>query len=330
MTNNHDRKVVQILRKVGMTNASKITDTLQGNIWRASAMIVDHSSQPAPSSVVIKVADRYLQENKLAKVGNQRVKVAENILTEAKIMQILSANKDCPASIVKFYQFFKTGTDFYLVMEDGGSSLFDFVVKAHDLIRTGKIELSHWQKVVMLICQQMVECIEYLHTQNICHLDISLENFLINDVTVIKTVEGNSEHIEFVTDDIQVKLCDFGLAQRFKDDSSLCSKYCGKPNYKSPEVVAKKGKFSAKKNDIWCVGVCLFMLSFGTAPWKTASPNDDGFKCISNGYLKPVLESWGIVHYASDDLIDLLGSIFQAESSRVSLDEIQVHAWLKK
>ena len=66
--------------------------------------------------------------------------------------------------------------NFYLVMEDGGHSLFAFVQKAHSLIQAGNLEISHWNEVCKVIFKQMVECVEYLHSQGICHMDISLEN----------------------------------------------------------------------------------------------------------------------------------------------------------
>merc|ERR1712099_211166 len=100
-------------------------------------------------------------------------------------------------------------------MEDGGVPLFEFITNAHNLISQGKIEIADWQKVVNIIFKQMVECIEYLHSKNVCHFDVSLENFLINDVEIEIEVHGDDHKIRFLTDDIQIKLCDFGLAELF-------------------------------------------------------------------------------------------------------------------
>eukprot|EP00488_Nonionellina_sp_1-RS-2012_P001378 TRINITY_DN2207_c0_g1_i1.p1 TRINITY_DN2207_c0_g1~~TRINITY_DN2207_c0_g1_i1.p1 ORF type:complete len:132 (-),score=44.14 TRINITY_DN2207_c0_g1_i1:87-425(-) len=105
--------------------------------------------------------------------------------------------------------------DLYLVMEDGGSSLFDFVTKAHNLVTANKIDIRHWQKVCEIMLQQMMQVTEYIHSKNVAHFDISLENFLINDVQIEVDRNGGHERIRFVMDDIQIKLCDFGLAQIF-------------------------------------------------------------------------------------------------------------------
>ena len=28
----------------------------------------------------------------------------------------------------------------------------------------------------------------------------------------------------------------------------------------SPEIIKRKKQFDAKKNDVWCLGICLFMM----------------------------------------------------------------------
>lgn len=116
---------------------------------------------------------------------------------------------------LKFVYTFYSKTDFYLIEEDGGSGLFYFVKKAHELIKAGRIDLSHWKDAVAVILKQMAECIEFLHSHNIAHFDISLENFVINDVSIVvdtKYENGTkTEKIRFVLDNIQIKLIDFGM-----------------------------------------------------------------------------------------------------------------------
>ena len=98
--------------------------------------------------------------------------------------------------------------NYYLIMEDGGQSLFDFIVKAHRLIIVGHFSIYEWHKMVKVIFKQMIECIQYIHNKNICHFDISLENFLINDVDVVHKSDGLG--LKFIHSSVQIKLCDFG------------------------------------------------------------------------------------------------------------------------
>ena len=249
-------------------------------------------------------------------------------------------------------------------MEYGGKSLFDFIVRAHQLILSGNIDIDEWQKVIKVIFKQMIECIEFIHKHNICHFDISLENFLINDVQIqeIKTENNyihnnnnnnniqitdrkqikttNHSKIKFILQDLQIKLCDFGLAESFntikqeqdKEDNNISfksNKWCGKPNYQSPEINLKKPDFNGKCNDIFCLGVCLFMMTIGNAPWRFAHKSDELFNHMFEGKLVHILRSWNKSQYFNQEWVDLMESIFKYEDKRITLERIKQHSWLK-
>eukprot|EP00484_Ammonia_sp_Unknown_P022755 CAMPEP_0197030246 /NCGR_PEP_ID=MMETSP1384-20130603/9517_1 /TAXON_ID=29189 /ORGANISM="Ammonia sp." /LENGTH=353 /DNA_ID=CAMNT_0042459555 /DNA_START=42 /DNA_END=1103 /DNA_ORIENTATION=- len=340
MSQSQDKDIIALLQKLHFVNVNKIADSLQGSVWRAT-LRADSSSGARP--MVIKVANQYLQVNSLGRIGQQMVKCQEDIISEAKILKFATKHADCPKSIIRFYQLLKTETDLFLFMEDGGDSLFDFVTNAHALIQSGQLDIEHWKEVSKLIFKQMLHCIEYLHSKNICHGDVSMENFLISGASLKHqtpvltdndsgdSLDGNDEvadTVEYDLEKIQIKLCDFGLATLFANDKCLSNKWCGKKNYKSPEVVAKKKVFRAKKNDIWCLGVTLFMMSTGNAPWDEASETDEIYVYMANGFMKGILKSWNLSKFVNDDLLDLFESIFQSEVKRISLPEIQSHSWL--
>ena len=98
-------------------------------------------------------------------------------------------------------------------MEDGGGPLFDFVKSAHKMIRLGMLDISHWIQVVKVIFQQMIECIQFIHSKNICHFDVAMDNYLINDVLIYLDENANThqQKVLLAMDDIQVKICDFGI-----------------------------------------------------------------------------------------------------------------------
>lgn len=75
-----------------------------------------------------------------------------------------------------------------------------------------------------VIFKQILRSLEYLHSHNVSHRDLKLENFLL-------TKTGDISHI---------KLADFGLAKLLKWGSM--DTVCGTPNYVAPEVIAFKGK----------------------------------------------------------------------------------------
>merc|ERR1712154_577173 len=99
--------------------------------------------------------------------------------------------------------------------------------------------------------------------------------------------------LKFLHKTAKLKLCDFGLAEIFDKKSGFQSnKYCGKPNYKSPEISEQKKSFNAKSNDIWCLGVCLFMMIIGSSPWKISNDNDGRFSLIIAGNIEQLITSW--------------------------------------
>eukprot|EP01083_Nonionella_stella_P286986 976793_1 len=326
------RKILRVLKKIGFTQGTKIVDTLQGSIWRA-----EKKKKTSPGeTAIIKITDQHLHKHSLTvPINGNRYHVKEDILLEQSILKYLTEQENVPKSVVKFEKFCRSNSSYYLVMEDGGSSLFNFINKSHQLARLPKVEVCNWSEVVHIIFKQMIECIDYIHSKNVCHFDISLENFVINDVDieVVKSINTHVHKLKFVTDNIQIKLVDFGLAQLFTKSDCLSSKICGKMNYKSPEVISKKKGFDAKKNDIWCLGVCLFSMATGGSIWDSASENNIIFQHVMSGHLQHVLKKWKFIsnNYDMDnDLIDLLQSIFQYESCRIKLKSIKAHEWLKK
>eukprot|EP01084_Bolivina_argentea_P158447 276005_1 len=265
--------MISVLTNIGFRQISKIADTLQGGIYSATH---DENCK----SMVIKVTNRYLHNQSSALINNNLYNCNENIIIESNILKYLTQKSHCPDSIVKFVSFSETNTDYLLCMENGGSSsLFQFIRKGHELIKSKTIEIDHWRKACKIIFKQMVECIDYIHSQNIIHFDISLENFLINDVKIIlKQFKKKDDILEFQLDDIKIKICDFGLARVVKP-TEISTRFVGKSNYKSPENCNKQ-EFDPQQNDIWSLGICLFCLITGIFPFNKAVDSDDAFKFI--------------------------------------------------
>eukprot|EP00483_Globobulimina_turgida_P000787 UN00788 len=174
----------------------------------------------------------------------------------------------------------------------------------------------------------MVECIHFMHARNVVHFDISLENFLINDIKieVIQNIKTQKCKLKFVSNDIQIKLCDFGLAELFTKEECQSNKNTGKKQYKSPELLSQK-QFDAKANDIWCFGVCIFMIATGCPPWDVADKTDKTFNYVMKYSIEDLLTYWKIIDDVDDDLIHLLDSIFQCQQDRISIYDIKNHIY---
>lgn len=89
----------------------------------------------------------------------------------------------------------------------------------------------------------MALAVRHIHSHHVAHLDISLENFVID-------AHG------------AVRLIDFGLAVS-TIGQPLCVGTRGKPNYMAPEVVRAPCTFDPLKADVYSLGMCLLMMLAG-------------------------------------------------------------------
>ena len=328
----YNDKILNVLRHAGFEEMKKVCDALQGFIFKGWHEFPN-------KKVVVKVTNKNLHNESIVIRNGKKLRVDENILMEKDILKYLCSDSKCPKCIIKYIDFFKSNINYFLILEDGGYSLFDFVVKNHKYIEQQRLQITNWHKMVKIIFKQMIQSIEYLHFKNICHFDISLENFLINNVN-IQCLENGSNKFRFCINsknrgnDIQsaqIKIIDFGLSQIFDPKIGFkTKKYCGKSLYQSPEITMQKKLFNAKSNDIFCLGVCLFMLIIGSSPWLISSCNDKDFIQImmKNGDITSLLKKWNRINYVDHDIIDLLKLIFKYEEIRCNLSTIKNHKWL--
>jgi serine/threonine protein kinase len=317
---NTDKLEAETLRKHGYIKYKYIADTLQGCTFMAKR-------SGDGSEVVIKSTKKelYARGITISKEG-KAFNIREDIVAEGRMMRYFM-NNNPPSSLIAFYDFFEDESRYYLVMENGGIDFFDFVVRCHDLINTGKLSMKEWRKQCKFMFAQIIQCIKWLHdVMHYCHLDISLENILISQDAYFDENTGKLNKC-------YVKFIDFGLAEGFDLSDNpfyLSKKYVGKTHYKSPKVYAKKEEFRANKADIWSLGVCLFMMIIGAPPYNKPHKKDAGYRFIAEEKITKLLYSWNRIKYVTPNLYDLMERMLCCdEKRRISMTEIVRHDWLK-
>ena len=115
-------------------------------------------------------------------------------------------------NILKLYESIETEEYIYLVLElVTGSSLQDYA-KRHPDRRLEESEACR-------IFYQLIQALEYCHSNNITHRDIKFENILLDQMN-------------------NVKLIDFGFSTNFPNDQKT-RLFCGTPSYMAPEIVSR-------------------------------------------------------------------------------------------
>lgn len=150
----------------------------------------------------------------------------DNVKTEIRLQKTIQH-----PHIAKLYQYFTDDENIYIVLEYcKNGNLAEYMRQNQRLLESEAIYYF----------LQTAFALEYLHTNQIIHRDLKLENLLLDS-------NGN------------VKLTDFGWSVLIAADTRQT--YCGTIDYMAPEMVA--GQQYDFKVDIWSLGVLLYELTQG-------------------------------------------------------------------
>lgn len=153
---------------------------------------------------------------------------------------------------------------------------------------------------------QVLLAVEGMHAQGLVHRDISLENTLLH-------ADGTCRILDFAQSSYYLEL-DKNTGQV---KERLLNARAGKDYYRSPEMW-----FSGYRGppcDIFACGVLMFIMLFGTPPWRAAVYEDDLFQYISKHSVRKLLVSWRRHNSVSPDAIDLLEKLLKKKIDQQNL-----------
>ena len=167
-------------------------------------------------------------------------------------------------NIIKYYEIYEDMKYINIVMEQGQTDLFEFLIRS---------PLGYFpDEIAIEFLLQIFSAIDHLHSLNLVHCDIKPENF------VLKISESKWE----------LKLIDFGNVRKKPKNKERLFNFCGTKEYMAPETLENSG-FN-EKVDEWAAGIIMYNMLTGADPFSSDSDSEYKenirFKEIKFEYIK--------------------------------------------
>ena len=214
-------------------------------------------------------------------LGKSREK--QKLINEIKIHKALHHN-----NIVNFEHYFEDNDNVFLLLELCSNKSLNELLKRRKVLT----ELE-----VQVYVLQIIKALKYLHNHRIIHRDLKLSNL-------------------FLSENMELKVGDFGLATKLDFEGEKKRTVCGTPNYIAPEILDGKFGYSFEV-DIWSLGVIIYTLIIGKPPFETDNVKETYKKIKLNKYSFPINSV--ISDYAKNLITDILVT---DPSKRPTLDDI--------
>ncbi|XP_035261423.1 myosin light chain kinase, smooth muscle isoform X1 [Anguilla anguilla] len=206
-----------------------------------------------------------------------------NHLHHPKLVQCLGAY-DCRSKIVMVMEYI------------AGGELFERIVDEN---------FEHTEPTSVHYMQQIIEGVQYMHRQNIVHLDLKPENIVCMNTT-----------------GTLIKIIDFGLASKLDSTTPLKVMH-GTPEFVAPEVIGFEPVGPA--TDMWSIGVICYILLSGESPFQGNS-DDETLALVTAAQWEFDDESFAEITDQAKDFIS--GLLKKDMRQRLSCEKALAHPWM--
>jgi len=173
---------------------------------------------------------------------------------------------------------------------------------------------GHFSEILArTLFHQLIDALSYLHRRNIAHMDLKVDNLLIDE-------------------NFKLKVIDFDLSQ-YLDASFLEAR--GTPGYRAPEV--KNGLCgNLRAADVYSAAVVLFIMVCGHPPYLEHSKEGEAeYDAFYRLYRKNAGRFWEVhakhknnPDFFSEDFKELVNHMLKEEPrERASIEDIQKTKW---
>ena len=205
-------------------------------------------------------------------------------------------------NILKLFEYYYDEEEnIYIITEYiRGEELFN---KIQEVVRFSEEDAA-------IILKSVLQAIAYCHSRGIIHRDLKPENILI---------PTGSSKIDYTL----LKIIDFGASVLKKDDGKISFRF-GTPYYIAPEVLKESYN---EKCDVWSIGVILYLLLLGQAPFDGDDDETICQKIISEeiDYENSKMKS------LSKEAVDFMKKLLEKNpDKRISSAQALENPWIKK
>ncbi|ESO87773.1 hypothetical protein LOTGIDRAFT_166364 [Lottia gigantea] len=243
----------------------------------------------------------------------------QNIKTKQKYaVKIVSRRIDCQQeiqllrlcqghpNIVTLVEIFYDEVHTYIVTE---------LLRGGELLSRIKKKKNFSETEASDIMCQLVKAVEFMHSKGVVHRDLKPENLIFEDDS----------------DKAEIKIIDFGFA-RLNPENQMLNTPCFTLPYAAPEVLRQatnKDHGYDESCDLWSLGVILYTMLSGKAPFRAQSKDDTAsaiMEKIKGGVFNLSSSDWQSV---SDQAKKLIKGLLTVEPrKRLTMVDLLKNEWL--
>jgi serine/threonine protein kinase len=301
---------------------SRIQHTLYGNIQLAERI-------SDGKKVAIKISHQNLRISHVTK--DHYINVHEDVKEEARVLKFIHCKEhldmDGRQYICELLEETEDSKYHYLVFPYYHQDLLNYWnenIDGHELD----------EDIIRRLMFQIIKGVKFLHSIGVAHLDISLENIMIDADEHVHIIDFGVARIN--PHHNKVNHVDWKLPPIYKNNELP-----GKPSYMSPELLTSNF-WRPFECDVFTIGVVLYSLVVGKSPFVTSVDSfasvlynkglttiaEDAKEKHRQGIDFSINETNKVLITFSIDCFDLISKMLCLRNKRIKMEEIVNHSWI--